>query len=215
MTERPILFSAPMIHGIQADRKTQTRRVAKPRRRCSLLAGQGSSKPEWSDSYIMDPGNRDWLLDEAPCRPGDALWVREAWRADVAYDGMPPRDLAPQVAVFYEAGGVAGAGVPGRLRASMHMPRWASRITLTCTDVRVERLNDCTEADALAEGVVYDPNHDWFHVPGIEHPNPDFPVLARATAREMYAALWDTINGSGEWLRNPLVWVISFERVRA
>jgi hypothetical protein len=98
----------------------------------------------------------------------------------------------------------------GRFRQGMHMPRWASRLTLTVTDVRVERLQAISEADALAEGVVQH-RDGYFEVPGVRHPNKDFGALARVTAREMYAALWDVINGSGAWLADPWIVATTFE----
>ena len=90
----------------------------------------------------------------------------------------------------------------------MCMPRWASRITLTVTDVRVQRLQDISEADAMEEGVTL--GRHGFCVIGVEHPNKDFPTLSRPNAREMYAALWDVINGNGAWLANPWVVALTF-----
>lgn len=215
MSERVILFSAPMIQAVQAGRKTQTRRLAKPRHRVSLLAveeqADGEHVPMWTDGYILDPGNRDWLLRDSAMLPGDTVWVKENYHLDVAYDGTKPSEVPKEAAVWWAAGGQVGDGVRDKLRPSIHMPRFASRLTIECTDVRVERLVDCSEEDALAEGVVWSDEWQGFVVPGVDHPNKDFPVLSRATAREMYAALFDTINGSGAWLANPLVWVYSFK----
>ncbi len=110
--------------------------------------------------------------------------------------------------VFYRASAPHEAGP---WSPSIHMPRRLSRLTLTVTGVKLERLNDITEADALAEGVVWDADKQWFHVPGVAHPNKEFPVLSRVTAREMFAALWDVIHGSGAWLANPWIVAVSFE----
>lgn len=87
-------------------------------------------------------------------------------------------------------------------RSSIHMPRWASRITLEITNIRVERLHDITEADAVAEGC-----------PGLLGPNPDFPDEWDPSPVEEYRDLWNTINGSGSWDANPWVWVVEFKRV--
>lgn len=229
MTERPILFSPPMVRAVLDGRKTQTRRPVKNPDYFACLTGDC---PHQQQAEC----NAD-LARRAPYgSPGDQLWGREAFCAcgyGQANDGMTSRQSGERVKISEADYAVlkdgaqkhrSGKFTPGlaeyapgafdyiKWRPGIHMPRWASRITLGITDVRVERLNDITEADALAEGVVWSERWQAFVVPGVEHPNKDFPVLSRATAREMYAALWDTINGSGEWLGNPWVWVVSFER---
>jgi hypothetical protein len=134
---------------------------------------------------------------------GDRLWVREAW----ARTSVAPivSTIDNPIVVYRESDSRTDYGGPWK--PGIHMPRAASRLTLTVTDVRVQRLNECSEADALSEGVVWSDQWHGYVVPGVEHPNKDFPVLSRPTAREMYAALWDVINGSGAWLANP--WVIA------
>jgi hypothetical protein len=101
-----------------------------------------------------------------------------------------------------------------RLRLpGMYMPRNVSRLTLTITEVRHQRLHDITDEDAIAEGIVErvpGVAGDYW-VPGVEQRDPNFPWLSRPTPREMYAALWDTLHGSGQWLGNPEVVTISFE----
>jgi hypothetical protein len=200
MRERPILFTAPMVRGILEGRKTQTRRVVKG------VSLDWLDNAGFEPAFVASPENGLSPYGFA----GDTLWGRENFRLDVAYNGTKPSLVDSRAAVFFEAGGQLGAGVPGKLRPAIHMPRYACRLVLPLADVRIERLNDCSEEDALAEGVVWSEKHQWFHVPGVAHPNPDFPVLARSTAREMYAALWDTISGSGAWLGNPWVWVLDF-----
>lgn len=222
MAERGILFSAPMVQAILAGRKTQTRRVAKPRSRTSLLGDSFSSGP-WSDDYIRDPGNRDWLLKDAAMRPGDALWVREAWGCPSADRPGVEGGRKPQEGdrIVYAAEPADAAqwitGHPGCAdfcwRPSIHMPRWASRIDLRCIDVRIERLNDCNEDDAIAEGVVDTGRRDGapyghFLVPGFPAAGMEHDAVA------VYSLLWEAINGAGSWNANPLVWVYTFERVR-
>ena len=124
---------------------------------------------------------------------GDRLWIREAWRAPREFDAVAPRDIPPGTDVWYEA----QDNVPfhpsdfGKLRPSIHMPRSLSRITLEVTGVRVERLQDISEADAIAEGTPF-PFGGW--VGG-------------------YQKLWESINGPGSWDLNPWVWVVEFKRV--
>ena len=212
MTDRPILFSAPMVRALLDGTKTQTRRVAKPQ----------SGTRWWQEP--LPSGRVGWFTDvwhlhgftsimKNDFYPGDRLWVKEghcfvpatAYRmSEGVQQTINPAD--PDVAAVYRAGW--DRSIP-RWRSSIHMPRWASRITLLVTDVRVQRLQDISEADAMAEGVVEDPVKGW-HVPGVVHPNPDFPYLSRVYPREMYAALWDTINGSGAWAENPWVVAVSF-----
>ncbi len=216
--ERPILFSAPMVRAIQEDRKTQTRRVAKPGKRPSLLNG------EWSDSYVLDPGNREWLMRDCPYgAPGDRLWVKETWQAWVqtSHEGDewapcegPPRELLDRYGnpdVEYKA----TSSSLGPWRPSIFMPRWASRITLGIVSVRVERLHDISLEDAIAEGIErgrdffmgqiqcsmwkdYLAEGAWFT---------DDPIAS-------FRSLWESINGLGSWDANPWVWVVEFERCR-
>lgn len=197
MTERPILMSAPMVRAILAGAKTQTRRVVKPRKDrdlgCELaaceLAGEVNGG-EYRNAY---------------CAPGDRLWVREAWRAYAAFNKTPPRDITPEAPIWYEA----QDEVPfhptayGKLRPSMFMPRWASRITLEVTGVRVERLQDISVADALAEGVNVHPCH---------HSKPRDSIYSPVQA---YRELWESINGPGSWDANPWVWCVEFRRIDA
>lgn len=143
---------------------------------------------------------------------GDRLWVREAWSGVHSAREIKPKDRKDlcrpdEMEVWYWADGNPEHGDWEKPRPSLHMPRFASRITLEVTDVRIERLQSISEADAIAEGVSED-EQKGFWVPGVEHPNKDFPYLSRPTATEMYAALWDSINGSGAWDANP--WVVAY-----
>lgn len=192
MKERPILFSAPMVRAILSGAKTQTRRIVKPRHMATVDAEQ-------FPILAMFPYGS----------PGDKLWVRETCRAEaiddeglcgVRYvaDGqfMPianTREASDRWVPLYWYRGMEGATVP-----PIHMPRWASRITLEITGVRVERLQDIREADAEAEGIqeIVDA--------GVDHDG---------TPRDAYRALWEQINGPGSWNANPWVWVIEFKKL--
>lgn len=217
-----MLFSAPMVQAILAGRKTQTRRVAKPRRFPSILHGQGPDgfpEERWDDSYILDPGNVDWLMAEAPAKAGETMYVREAFRFAKVYDGVKPAGVPNESTVFYEADGTPIPALRGgKLRPGIHMPRWCSRIEREIRDVRLERLNACTPEDAIAEGLMVENWTGWGDEPGTRGPpEPDVykgwagqPDWEESPV-EAYRLLWEHINGPGSWAANPLVWVITFE----
>lgn len=195
MKERPILFSAPMVRALLDGSKTQTRRIVKP-------------QPDRVPPMGYRVGDALMRLGGEPMycpygQPGERLWVREAWRTEREFDHLPPRDLNPTwpTPVQYEAGPYAEV-LDGKLRPGMFMPRWASRISLEITDVRVERLQDISEADALAEGI---DRHDVLHD---GNPPPGFHAYT-------YRRVWEQINGPGTWDANPFVWAVSFRRINA
>lgn len=193
--ERPILFSAPMVRTILSGEKTQTRRIVK-----SQPSISNSSDAAWRDnSSHLWRNARQYARDCCPYgKPGDQFWVRETW--------------APlgEHAVIHQATNI---GYPvARWKPSIHMPRWASRITLEITDVRVERLQDISAADAKAEGISVLPLQDesdpsaWYQsAPGIHQ---------ERTARASFSALWDSIYSEEHpWAKNPWVWVIGFRKL--
>ena len=219
MKERPILFSAPMVRAILAGAKTQTRRVVKPPigYRCP------DAMKHWTDVNFQN-GRPVWLVrGEAgafkwmPCpygQPGDRLWVRETWAAHWMYDDVPHSvarsnrcDLQRTDNRWFAADGDGAPsqhgsepnGLRGRWRPSIHTPRWASRITLEITGVRVERLQDIRETDAQAEGA------EPLLVP---------PDGGSTVYTEGYRHLWEQINGPGSWDANPFVWVVEFRRAK-
>ena len=217
MVERPILFSAPMVRAILSGQKTVTRLVVKANpdkdmgKRCVLqpheLAGE------------VNAGNfRNCRYGQ----PGDRLWVREAW-ADVNMCGAPAlayradedvRDLMAED-LFLDEDGAFNYQDPrwkkyafglwyadlhlARWRPSIHMPRWASRIQLEITAVRVERLQDISEDQAMAEGVSHESVKAFRRV-----------GVTRA-AGFAFRDLWGAINGAGTWDANPWVWVVEFK----
>jgi hypothetical protein len=228
MKERPIIFSAPMVRAILAGTKTQTRRVVKPQP--PEILPVYAPKVYWParDRHMThgDPDGAAYLQFErpgdydgahvmrggfgfrCPCgQPGDRLWVREAWKAHTTFDHLPPREI-PQSHVWYMADD--GYKAESRYRQGMFMPRWASRITLEVTAVRVERLQDISEADAIAEGCTK--NHNGYFWGG---PHPVSGLKQMAMAGSAYRDLWESINGPGSWSTNPWVWVIEFKRVTA
>jgi hypothetical protein len=228
MTDYPMIYSAPMIRALQAGIKTQTRRIITPGN--SLFNGGKWSafhkrqewdwKGAWVDGGPSPMGNPGPYLklpwyagavdfDETVHRiypviqPGDRIWVKEAvawvsrcgWRYRADND-----DLSEQ----------REQGEVGRWRSPIHMPRSASRITLTVTEVRAQRVSEISEADAVAEGInrlvgSEGPNHFTREIVGKWSGSFNAP-----TAQEVYAELWNTLHGPDAWARNDYVWAYSF-----
>ena len=159
--EKPILFSGPMVRAILDGRKTMTRRVVK-----SLLQFGQITEFQKSDRIGYDWQFRDrrylWndisdsrLTAACPYPVGTRLWVRETWAADIMWDQTPPRHIPEGQRVWYDRSDHLAypLAVKGRNRSSIHMPRWASRITLEVTGVRVERLTEISDEDVFSEGI--------------------------------------------------------------
>lgn len=210
MADRPILFSAPMIRALLDGRKTMTRRVLYPQPQPDM-GFIGIYAPRLTAVFGYETPDAD-LKVSLRYMPGDRLWVREA--LDMGH-GPYPLCTATYVADSYPVdlrAPHALAWVESRKRSavpSIHMPRWASRITLTVTEVRVQRLQDISEADAVAEGA-YRGKHSGRYAD-------DYFTMAIAgiwfaSARGWYADLWDRLNASrAPWASNPWVVAISFE----
>jgi hypothetical protein len=214
MADRPILFSAPMVRALLAGIKTQTRRALRPQP--DWLPEVHSTRNDngpffWPVGALGQQCGRPVLASEARYVVGDRLWVREAFSYSFAVkDDVEARHLMP---VWYWADSDPDHGDWSKPKPSIHMPRWASRLTLTVTDVRVERLQDISEDDAQAEGrapcsrcgdcgwVNSGPDGGWQCT---EH-------LCGAPDREWYAELWDSINGPDAWEANPWVVAVSFD----
>jgi hypothetical protein len=204
VADRPILFNDEMVRRILAGAKTQTRRpvkLADPEYQAvrGLPPWPHGSHPAW-------PG--EWGRLDCPFGvSGDRLWVRECFALsvrdpeDTDRDTMDPIFWDPPVyRATYEPGGGwtrDGEAIAPPWRPSIHMPRWASRLTLRVTDVRVERVQNITNRDAIAEGIPPNPSDD---------------------EREMFRALWSETYGEfiglHAWGENPWVWVVSFERMQ-
>lgn len=209
MADRPILFSAPMVRAILAGTKTQTRRAHAPRGLGFIGCCCGGSAARWvadGDRWhcaTCGGGARLTATDVEYLRcpygqPGDRLWVREAWaRTQIAQDAT-----GSGMVVYREGDNRTDYGGPWK--PGIHMPRAASRITLEVTGVRVERLQDISEDDAQAEGVVRTQDGGW-GLPAGEHYHCDDP-------RHSYLSLWEAINGAGSVEANPWVWAVEFRR---
>ncbi|MFO6991719.1 hypothetical protein P3C81_28230, partial [Pseudomonas aeruginosa] len=221
--ERPILFSGPMVRAILEGRKTVTRRVVTPQP--DFL---GSMVDPNTPFKTLDAG----LHARITCpygQPGDRLWVRETW-TDVNMCGAPAlayradediRDLMEEPG-FLDDRGAFNYDDPrvkpypfacwyaeldqARWRPSIHMPRWACRILLEITAVRVERLQDISEEQALAEGVRGEP---------CDHARQACADIGcwGDTAKGAFGFLWESLNGEGSWAENPWVWVVEIKRV--
>lgn len=203
MKERPILFSSPMIRALLAGAKTQTRRILKPEKVFHKL------KP-YTDSHFDERGNfryrsgenstgmiglsdpniaKQWCeycsCDGEYANPPGNLWVRETH--------LPKTSGTIYRADFSESEAAGLGGMYGGWKPSIFCKRKDSRITLEIVGVRVERLQDISESDALAEGITHHTMND---------------------SRVEYQWLWESINGAVSWESNPWVWVIEFKRIK-
>lgn len=197
--ERPILFSGPMVRAILAGGKTQTRRAVKPQPKAiHAVHGDASLTTE----RIFRSG--DGRIHCPYGQPGDRLWVRETWFREphpselgLKYEDMPHTwaFACEKAGTYrYRADPCSEIVIDGRQwRPSIHMPRAACRLVLEVTDVRVQRLQALSEADACAEGVG--------------------SPITRDCKVPKFAALWESINGAGTWDEDPWVWAITFQRV--
>jgi hypothetical protein len=198
MHERPILFSGAMVRALLAGWKTQTRRIIKP--------VQPRVDGRW-------PAGRDPVPDCPFGRPGDRLWVRETWALEQLDDGERVVWAADRAAAwrssmedcFY----LESSYEPERWRSSIYMPRWASRLTLEVTGVRVERLQDISVVDAIAEGIGRLKRGTWTDY------SEEMSASGWLDPRNSFQSLWTSINGTGSWAANPWVWAIEFRRVEA
>lgn len=209
MPDRPIIFSAPMVRALLEGRKTQTRRVLKDQPTPNEpIGGASPYGQDWVWQHGTDGSVFRQMLPPPPYAPGDRLYVREAWCTSPAYDDIKPSEMGGDESIRYAADGTWeswGWGnlgcVEGRARSPIHMPRWASRLTLTVTDVRVQRLQEISEADAMAEGI-HRNTSSWFPIPGVDG--------SGTTARAAFAGLWNSIHGDTAWDANPWVAAITF-----
>ena len=223
--ERPIIFSSPMVNAIREGRKTMTRRIVK-------LRDFGPDDTPGYDWIFRDRrslwnshATDDLIVKHCPHgRVGDRLWVKEGlWAV------LPNVGDTTLVTAYNTDGELALDGdrrpVPWRWKKttlpSIFMPRWASRVLLEITDVKVERLNDISEADAIAEGA-----RGWLDsLNGRAYDNAEKqacrftkiidPQAGVMSGRGVFAALWESINGEGSWAANPWLWAITFRRIDA
>jgi len=248
--ERPILFSTPAIRPIFEDRKVHTRRTVKFPASCRGEVPEHYLGPDAYGGHVFSGVNM-WggQIDCPYGKPGDRLWVKENYRFESKYDHLKPSKVPQGSPVWYEANinnqlGQASHAIfmPnhwGRLRRSIFMPRWASRITLEVKAVKVERLQDISEEDAIKEGIPkpceplkiwsartwLDEAHTRFgnvswlgDYDGSDDPD-KFDIRQNGLtepdkAVDSFKYLWDSINAkSHPWADNPFVWVVEFARL--
>ncbi len=223
MKETPIIFSAPMVRAILDGTKSQTRRIITDE---SIIALRRDGSP----GRVTPRGRYG--------KPGDRLWVRETWgvmegaictdktpHVVAGVGGTPKHHLGDvRILAKHRAGtenNAWGMYGPPKWHPSIHMPRTACRIALEITSVRIERLNEISASDAIAEGIEFRKNEP---VIGSKHGvtvsgwkdylssaflwRPELPVRS-------FESLWESINGKGSWATNPYVWAIEFRRVEA
>jgi len=186
MKVRPILFSSQMVRALLNGRKTQTRRI---------LKGSTEFKGPYNPAYIEAHKHSKGWAEICPYgKLGDLLWVRETWAKNLGSNGGAVYYADYESASFHRYELPSGKLLDGcdRWKPSIHMPRRISRLTLEITETRMQRLQDISREDALAEGVT-----------GGEGPGYD-------SARYSYQHLWLGINGPGSWDANPWVWVLTF-----
>jgi hypothetical protein len=235
--ERPILFSGPMVRAILEGRKGQTRRVMKKQPYISRTNPPHFSDVEVGDLFICPDycpttpvrgsviaecesigtyhcmGQKTFAEKHSPYGvPGDRLWVRETF-AHMYRGNAVPEARRPEDVVYRADGLTPDEYAYGSWKPSIHMPRWASRITLEITGVRVERLQEISEVDAAAEGVesLRNEGEYWKHY--LES-TASCDALICLSARESFRTLWDSLAAPGaDWQANPWVWVVGFKRI--
>ncbi len=221
-TERPILFSGPMVRAILEGRKTVTRRP--------VMGGQipRLEYPEQPEPWIAIAqhhpryGFSVYGKTEEECaakvgvfgacpygQRGTRLWVRETWATDAQVDAIAPRNLSNGEPIYYPADGSlrqTGCSMitQGRNRPSIHMPRWASRILLEISSIRIEPLQSITAEQAEAEGVDASMCRQFLETSPSRHE-------CKAAAIHGFAGLWQSTGG--DWDANPWVWVLEFRRI--
>lgn len=215
--ERPILFSGAMVRAILEGRKVKTRRIVKPQPEFSMPLFNLPNSTTWGYHSGIDWGDPEEPTWSCPYgQAGDRLWVRETWRPALtenehecfAYRAtMSYRCNKPMPGDWESMTAINGGWKP-----SIHMPRKASRIILEVTNIRVERLQDISEEDAIAEGVERE-GDQWKCYS--KCPDHERGYFKRTSATASFMSLWDSINAKRgySWDSNPWVWVVEFKQL--
>lgn len=232
MKERPILFNADMVCAVLDGRKTQTRRIIQSPAKNMQASGHKVIEyrepgDKWYGEHVFSMRNqggtwcdytKEQFLAKCPFSVvGDRLWVRESFYEHGHWQGggYDPEDsyFVSDKQVLFPADGIQRPSERKRedfwrSRPSIHMPRWASRITLEITSVRVERLQDISAEDVTAEGIKTLGESMWGSQWWV-----DAPQAAINDAHLQFSIIWSKIYGEESWHANPWVWVIEFKRV--
>ncbi len=234
MSEKPILFSGPMVRAIREGRKTQTRRIV---RVCCERAAHPLMGTWGVDFTACECG-----AVKMPYATGDVLWVKEAWKTAASLDKLSPKKIMalcteagyrkPWTPIQYMADGETDntdtlrdfGGEWGRYRHARFIPREFARTFLTVTRVRIAQVQDISEADAIAEGIRHENVIVGANCCGGIHVEEDADRYWNGTedddfeghkyAYSAFVALWTSIHGPGAWERNDWVWVYDFERTQ-
>ena len=201
MKSHPILFSSPMVQALLAGQKTQTRRLLKNQPTPEILAKTNLQ------AFLSSKIEREKRFDI-----GDVLWVRETWQ-----NGGRP-DIFPQYKYIYKADQSDSIQGIIRWKPSIFMPKDACRLYLKITDIRVERLGDISEEDAIAEGITeveFYPDEGFPLCNGYMVGKDDGKTTLKSKASDCYKSLWNSIHGEDAWEtdKDKWVWVITFERI--
>jgi len=216
VSDKPIIFSGPMVRALLDRRKTQTRRLLKPQ--LGDIAAAFEFVPgKWR--FVGHDGARVYQVFRPPYASGDRLYVKEAWRTMDRQDSYSGAQIGAQCIdagyrkpwspLQYEADGARDNWIadphtfgtkPGRYRHARFMPRWASRLTLIVTDVRVQRLQEISTDDALAEGV----DRNW------RQGASSLELMAQGLAKNAFRDLWNSLHGPDAWAANPWCVALTF-----
>ncbi|WKD48244.1 hypothetical protein [Microbulbifer spongiae] len=211
--ERPILFNGPMVRAILEGRKTQTRRIIGSKKKPVDIFIQDTQFIDGKEQSLgFEDENGGWFDTEEMCpygHKGDRLWVREThhlshhnaltYRADYNHNPFDEEECGEDCSMVGE-----------KWRPSIHMPRWASRIDLEITNIRVERLREVSPEDAYCEGVTREMRNGFGYACDESE-----EIFNMHQSKETFRFLWESIHGEGSWDANPWVWVIEFKRVES
>lgn len=225
MKETALLMRGEMVRPTLADEKTQTRRLIGKLIGFGAVRQFGVSDTPGYDFHFRDKKmrwhdlTRDEVMKACPYGGvGDQLWIKETWQYANYFGQEGPQNgvlaqpiyratFPPSVDERHDAGMIQP---PKKWRPSIFMPKWACRLNLLNVEIRIERLNDISEADAFAEGIDTE-GDDYLSA---EHAQiAGVPIDCGSPARFAYKALWERINGRGSWDLNPWVWVIKYRRI--
>lgn len=206
MKERPMLFNGDMVRAILDGRKTQTRRPMK------MQPDHRHRRIDFENGYLLESVQRNgcWHVEQKQTCPfgipGDRIWVRETWNVNgLAWGQSIEFSKISSPDAFHYRATDDGGWKPywGKWRPSIHMPRWACRIVLEITDVRVQRVQEISEEDAIKEGIS-----------DSRHPDDCCGGLG-ISPKGIFSNLWDSCYGKSDfsWDKNPWVWALTFKRV--